>query len=188
MSAAAKTTKATSRTSTPDAIELLTADHQAVKALFKEFEKIKDRDDAEDDKSALVRRICAELAVHAAIEEEIFYPAVREAVDEDDLMDEADVEHANAKELIAQLEAANPGDDHYDAKVTVLGELVDHHVEEEEGEMFPKAKKAIDVAALGVELAERKAELMEDVGELEPAERPPAGKKAQPARGAKRAS
>ena len=113
----------------------------------------------------MVEPICSELTVHTTIEEEIFYPAVREAIDDEDLMDEADVEHASAKELIAQLEAANPGDDQYDAKVTVLGEMIDHHVKEEEGEMFPKARKAdIDSAALGEEMAARKAELKEELG------------------------
>jgi hemerythrin-like domain-containing protein len=107
------------------------------------------------------------LTIHATVEEEIFYPAVREAIDDEDLMDEADVEHANAKNLIAQLEEASPGDDHYDAKVTVLGEMVDHHVKEEEGEIFPKAKKAIDTVSVGAELAERKAELQEEMGMAE---------------------
>jgi hypothetical protein len=94
------------------------------------------------------------------VEEEIFYPAVRAAIDDDDLMDEADVEHAGARELIAQLEDMEPGDDHYDAKVTVLGENVDHHVKEEQDEMFPKARKAkLDLAALGAAMLERKREL-----------------------------
>jgi hemerythrin superfamily protein len=147
-----------------DAIELLTADHKSVKSLFQAFEKIKGREGAQEEKTELVRRICSELTVHTAIEEEIFYPAVREGIDDEDLMDEADVEHAGAKELIAELESASPGDDHYDAKVTVLGEMVDHHVEEEEGEMFPKARKAIDMKELGAELAARKAELLEGLG------------------------
>jgi hypothetical protein len=97
---------------------------------------------------------------HEIPEEEIFYPAVRAAIDDADLMDEADVEHAGAKELIAQLVAMEPGDDHYDAKVTVLGENIDHHVKEEQGEMFPKAKKAkLDLAALGTKILARKKEL-----------------------------
>ena len=86
----------------------------------------------------MVRKICNELTVHAQIEEEIFYPAVRKAIDDGDLMDEALVEHAGAKELISQLEAMDPEDELYDAKVTVLGEQIDHHVKEEEGEMFPR--------------------------------------------------
>jgi hemerythrin superfamily protein len=147
-----------------DAIELLTADHKSVKGLFQAFEKIKGREGADDEKAELVQRICSELTVHATIEEEIFYPAVREAIGDEDLMDEADVEHAGAKDLIAQLESASPGDDHYDAKVTVLGEMIDHHVKEEEGEMFPKARKAIALSEIGAELAARKVELSEELG------------------------
>jgi len=164
-------TSKTNRTTGEDAIALLTADHKAVKALFKQFEALSEQDDADEEKAALVARICDEITIHAQVEEEIFYPAVREAIDDDDLMDEADVEHASAKELIAQLEAANPGDDQYDAKVTVLGEMIDHHVKEEEGEMFPKARKAVDVEALGAELAARKAELAGELGLAEPPKR-----------------
>jgi hemerythrin superfamily protein len=166
-----------------DAIQMLMADHKEVKAMFKEFEALKERDDADDEKADLVERICAALTIHATVEEEIFYPAVREAIDDEDLMDEADVEHASAKDLIAQLESASPGDDHYDAKVTVLGEMIDHHVKEEEGEMFPKARKAIDVDEIGAELAARKAELTE---EMEPPMPPKAtGKKSNATRAAK---
>lgn len=147
-----------------DAITLLTTDHAKVKKLFKEFESLKDDDGTDTDKSALVAQICNELKVHAEIEEEIFYPAVRKAIQDGDLMDEALVEHTGAKELIAQLEDMSPGDALYDAKVTVLGEQIQHHVKEEEGEMFPKAKKAkIDSEALGVQMARRKAELMEEL-------------------------
>jgi hemerythrin-like domain-containing protein len=144
-----------------DAITLLTADHAKVKKLFKEFENLKEEDGSAEDKSALVARICNELKVHTEIEEEIFYPAVRKAIDDSDLMDEALVEHAAAKELIAQLEDMKPDDQQYDAKVIVLGEQIQHHVKEEEDEMFPKAKKAkVDGEALGVQMTERKAELM----------------------------
>jgi hemerythrin superfamily protein len=142
-----------------DAIAMLSADHTKVKALFKEFKNIKDDGD-DDEKSALVEQICAALTVHAELEEEIFYPAVREQIGDEDLMDEAEVEHAGAKDLIAQLESMDPGDDLYDAKVTVLGEQIDHHVKEEEGEMFPKVRKAkVDTASLGAEMAARKQEL-----------------------------
>jgi len=151
--------KSIAKTPTPDAIDLLIADHKSVKALFQTFKKVQDEEGGDNEKADIVRRICSELTVHASIEEEVFYPAVREAIDEQDLMDEADVEHASAKDLIAQLESASPGDDHYDAKVTVLSEMIDHHVKEEEGEMFPKARKAIDVREVGMELAARKAEL-----------------------------
>ena len=147
-----------------DAITLLTADHAKVKKLFKEFDDLKEEDGSAEDKSALVTQICNELKVHAEIEEEIFYPAVRKAIDDGDLMDEALVEHAGAKELIAQLEDMSPDDDLYDAKVTVLGEQIQHHVKEEEGQMFPKAKKAkIDGALLGVQMTERKAKLMAEM-------------------------
>jgi hemerythrin-like domain-containing protein len=135
-----------------------------VKALFKQFEALASKDDADEEKAALVARICDEITIHAQVEEEIFYPAVREAIDDDDLMDEADVEHASAKALIAELEAGSPGDDHFNAKVKVLSEYINHHVKEEEGEMFPKARKAVDTAELGVELAERKNELMTEMG------------------------
>src|SRR5436190_1992523 len=153
----------------PDATELLAADHKSVKALFQAFKKLKEREGADDEKADLVQQICDELTVHATIEEEIFYPAVREGIEDQDLMDEADVEHAGVKDLIAQLESASPDDDHYDAKVTVLGEMVDHHVKEEEGEIFPKARKTIDVHDIGAQLAARKAELAtNDVGAFPP--------------------
>ena len=143
-----------------DAVTLLTADHAKVKKLFKEFADLKEEDGSAEDKSALVTRICTELKVHTEIEEEIFYPAVRKAIDDGGLMDEALVEHAGAKELIAQLEDMSPDDELYDAKVTVLGEQIQHHVKDEEGEMFPKVKKArVDTAALGAEMASRKEEL-----------------------------
>jgi hemerythrin superfamily protein len=143
-----------------DAIALLMADHKKVKKLFADFDKLKD-EGSDEEKSALVEQICNELKVHTTIEEEIFYPAVRKAIEDSDLMDEALVEHAGAKELIAELEDASPEDDLYSAKVTVLGEQIEHHVKEEEGEMFPKAKKAkVDVAALGAAMMKRKAALM----------------------------
>jgi hemerythrin superfamily protein len=153
------------RNNETDAIALLTADHKTVKGLFKEFEQLTKKDDVDEQKAQLVRQICNELTVHAQVEEELFYPAMREAIDDDDLMDEADIEHASAKDLIAQLETLEPGDDHYDARVTVLGEYVDHHVKEEEGEMFAKARKAdVDTAELGAQIAERKEELKAELG------------------------
>jgi hemerythrin superfamily protein len=159
--------KSSSTTTNQDAFALLTADHKRVKSLFKEFESLKDEGE-DDQKATLVETICNELTIHAQIEEEIFYPALRDAIDDEDLMDEADVEHASAKQLIAQLEQLEVGGDHYDATVTVLGEYIDHHVKEEEGEMFSKARKAdIDSASLGEELAIRKAELKEELGILD---------------------
>jgi hemerythrin superfamily protein len=147
-----------------DAIAALMADHKRVKTLFKKFHSLKE-DGSEEEKSELVKQICTELTVHATIEEEIFYPAVREQIEDEDLMDEALVEHAGAKSLIAELEGMEPGDDLYDAKVTVLGEQIEHHVEEEEGEMFKKAKKAkVDTAALGEQMEQRRRELKAEMG------------------------
>ena len=160
-----KSADAKRRNTETDAFALLTADHRTVKGLFKEFEKLSKQDDSNEEKAQLVRQICNELTVHAQVEEEIFYLALREAIDDEDLMDEADIEHASAKDLIAQLEGMEPGDDHYDARVTVLGEYVDHHVKEEEGEMFSKARKAdVDAADLGAQIAERKEELKAELG------------------------
>ena len=160
-----KSADAKRRNNETDAFALLTADHRTVKGLFKEFEKLSKQEDVDEEKAQLVRQICNELTVHAQVEEEIFYPAVREAIDDEDLMDEADIEHASAKDLIAQLEGMQPGDDHYDARVTVLGEYVDHHVKEEEGEMFSKARKAdVDAEDLGVLITERKEELKAELG------------------------
>ena len=149
--------------STNDAIRLLTADHREVKQLFKNFAGIKDQNGAAEKKSEVVRQICAALTIHTQVEEEIFYPAVRQSIDEADVMDEADVEHAGATILVTQLERMNPGDDHYDAMVSVLGEYVDHHIKEEQEEIFPKARKAkVDMAELGARIAQRKAQLGSD--------------------------
>lgn len=145
------------RTVQPDAVALLKEDHKRVDALFKRFAKLEDDGEA---KAALVDEICEELRIHTQVEEEIFYPAVREAIGDDDLMDEADVEHESAKTLMAQLACIKPGDDRYDAKVTVLGEYIRHHVKEEQEEMFPQARAAkVDLKALGAKMAARKQEL-----------------------------
>ena len=156
-----------SKSATPDAIELLTTDHKEVKTLFKQYDQLVESDGSEDEKQALAEQICQMLTVHATIEEDVFYPAAREALGEDaDLVDEADIEHASAKELIAQIEGSSPEDDHFDARVKVLGEYIDHHVKEEEGEMFPKVKKAkLDTAALGTALVARKEELIAALSE-----------------------
>jgi hemerythrin-like domain-containing protein len=145
-----------------DAITLLTSDHAAVKKLFKGYRALVEEEADEPEREQLAKQICRELSVHAQIEEEIFYPAVREELDDDDLMDEAIVEHASAKDLIAQIEGMSAGDELFDAKVIVLGEYIDHHVKEEQDEMFPQArkKKGIDLDALGAELEKRKKELL----------------------------
>jgi len=154
-----KTPRAQQDTGSTDAIELLTQDHRNVKELFEKYENLSDRSTAS--KKKLATQICLELTKHATAEEELFYPAVREASgDNEDLVDEATVEHASAKELIAQILEMEPGDDLYDAKVKVLSEQIEHHVEEEEKEMFPKARKAkLDLAALGEAIAARKEEI-----------------------------
>jgi hemerythrin-like domain-containing protein len=143
----------------PTAIDLLKEDHDKVKKAFKEFEKM-DRSDTETCRQ-LVRSVCDDLRVHTMLEEEIFYPAVREAIDDEDIMNEAAVEHEAAKTLIEQLENMEPDDPNYFATFTVLGEYVMHHVKEEESEMFPQAKKAegLDLAALGEQMRTRKEEL-----------------------------
>lgn len=144
-----------------DAIALLTADHREVSDMFEQFDNLGDR--AKATKEKLKEKICQALIVHTAIEEEIFYPAVRKAhfEDADDMVDEAVVEHAAAKDLIQQLQDMQPDDDLYDAKVKVLGEEIEHHVKEEEEEMFPKARKSgLDMIALGQEMALRKQELL----------------------------
>jgi len=152
-----KRISANKRAKAVDAVALLKEDHQRVDEMFERFEKM--RNDGEQ-KAALVKNICHKLKVHTTVEEEIFYPAMREALRDEDLLDEADIEHASAKALIAQLESMKPGDDHYDAKVTVLGEYIRHHVKEEQKEMFPQARKAkVDLKALGARIAARKAEL-----------------------------
>src|SRR5580698_2276382 len=159
-----ETKQSTDRIQAQDAIAMLTADHKKVKKLFADFDKLKEAG-SDEYKASIVDQICNELKIHTELEEEIFYPAVRKAIDDGDLMDEALVEHAGAKDLIAQLEDASPEDDLYDAKVTVLGEQIDHHVKEEEGDMFPKAKKAkVDTEALGATMLKRKITLMETMG------------------------
>ena len=168
-----------SNSSKPLAIEMLTADHDKVKDLFEQYDDAKEGDD--DDKRALATQICSELKVHAQVEEELFYPWLRDNLGEDDtdLVDEAAVEHQTAKDLIAQIEGAAEVDEMYDAKVKVLGEYIDHHVEEEEGEIFPKVSgMREELDELGQAMMARKTELMAEMGlEAEAGEAPPPGKK-----------
>ena len=141
-----------------DAISLLKADHRQVEAWFSQFSKSKDR----QKKQQLAAHICDALVAHTTIEEEIFYPAFIEATRDKDTHHEAVVEHAGAKTLIAEIRAMSPGDDYYDAKVTVLSEMIKHHVKEEErpGGMFSEAKNSdMDLQALGEQLLGRKQEL-----------------------------
>ncbi|MBA4143251.1 MAG: hemerythrin domain-containing protein [Nitrosospira sp.] len=157
------TTKKTSTQRTKkDAIKLLTEDHAKVKKMFKEYEKLCKKNE-EEGKQELATQICRELTIHAQLEEELFYPAVREAINNDLLMNEAEVEHTSAKDMIAQIQAMNVSDPMYDAKVIVLGEYVNHHIEEEENQMFPKVQKAkMDLEELASEITERKETLMEE--------------------------
>jgi hemerythrin-like domain-containing protein len=157
---------AKSKTKAGAALDMLKEDHDKVKKAFKEFEKL-DREDAET-MQQLVQTVCEELKVHAALEEEIFYPAVREAIDDEDIMNEAQVEHETAKMLIEQLENMGPEDPNYQATFTVLGEYVKHHIKEEEDEMFAEAKKTdLDFEDLGARMRERKTELMGEMQEEE---------------------
>src|ERR1700754_1501865 len=139
----------------PDAIALLKADHKAVQDLFKQFEKTR----SGDRKQALAEKICSELTVHAQIEEEIFYPAARGAIREKDLIAEATVEHQSAKDLIAPIESGRSGE-MGEANVKVLGEYINHHVKEEQNELYPQVKRTkVDLKALGEQMQARKMEL-----------------------------
>jgi len=139
------------------AIDLLEEDHREVEEFFGEYEKLEDA----SDKQQLALKICMALQVHTTIEEEIFYPAAREAIEKPELIDEAIVEHASAKQLIAEIEDMEPAEELYDAKVKVLQEQVLHHVEEEESELFPQIEASeLDLEALGKKMAERKAALL----------------------------
>ena len=141
-----------------DAIALLKSDHEAVSHLFAEYEKTR----SVANKKALVAQICTALSVHAQVEEEIFYPAVKVALKDKLLVPEATVEHAGVKDLIAQLKGVEPDGEMFDAKVKVLSEYVKHHVKEEQNEMFPKAKAAsLDMVELGARMAARTADLMD---------------------------
>ena len=139
-----------------NAISLLEADHQAVSTLFKKYEKATDK----ADKKALVSKICMELSVHAQVEEEIFYPQFTKALNDEELVPEAIVEHKTLKDLIDEVEGKDPSGEMFDAKIKVMSEYVQHHVKEEEGEMFPKAKKStMDLEKIGAEIIARKSEL-----------------------------
>ena len=161
-------TRKTARKSTKpdmDAIQLLKADHRQVEDWFEEFEKSR----SDDKKEKLAHKICTALTVHTQIEEEIFYPAYLEATGDEEMHDEAHVEHQGAKNLISEIEMGKPGENMWEAKVTVLSEMIKHHVHEEEMRdgMFAKAKKSsMDLDEIGLRLAARKKELMKDAGKL----------------------
>lgn len=147
-----------------DAVQLLKDDHREVKRMFKDYDRLVQGEADPAAKQALAEKICMSLKAHTAIEEEIFYPAVREALEDDDMMDEAEVEHDSAKELIVQIEGMSPQEDLYDAKVKVLGEYIDHHVQEEESEMFPRVREAdLDLQSMGDQMESRKDQLMREM-------------------------
>lgn len=145
-----------------NALVFLRADHEAVIDLFKKFENTR----SDEKKQKLADKICKELTAHTTIEEEIFYPAIREAravKDTDDMLDEADVEHDGAKKLIADIQANQAGAELFDAQIKVLSEYIKHHVKEEYATIFPAARKSeIDLKAIGLQLAERKQELLSE--------------------------
>src|SRR6187399_1782874 len=159
-----------------DAIALLKADHRQVEKWFKEFEKAR----TDGRKLELATDICNALKVHTTIEEEIFYPAFLDATEDKDLHHEAEIEHDGAKNLIAEIEASSPDDDYFEAKVSVLSEMIKHHVKEEEGPggMFSKSRESgMDLDLLGEQLAARKAELE---GESDDLDEPPSGERKDP--------
>jgi hemerythrin superfamily protein len=160
MAIAETKTSTKSKKPAPAAVEataLLRADHKQVSALFAEYEATQ----SPAKKKRIVAAICTELTVHAQVEEEIFYPAFKQALGDKQLVPEATVEHASLKALIAQVEGIEPDGEMFDAKIKVLSEFVKHHVKEEQNEMFPMAKdSALDLDALGAQIATRKAELI----------------------------
>lgn len=165
--------KSRSKSGEHDAIELLLEDHKNVNKLFKDFEKA-DREDTEA-LQQLVSTACRELQIHSMLEKELFYPAVRDQIEKDedeDMLNEADVEHQVVDQLIETLEAMEADDAMYPAYFTVLSEYVQHHVKEEEKEMFPRVKKlkGLDLDALGEEMMQRRHELAAELGSEEDAE------------------
>ena len=182
----ARSTQTRSSDSPQDAIALLKQDHKLVSQLFDEFEKADD-----EEQSAIAQRVCQLLTVHATIEEEILYPAAKQAFEDEedeDMVNEAEVEHGSAKELIAKIEGMSDGDEHFKATVTVLGEYIKHHVKEEENELFPQLKKTeLDLKELGSRLADRKFALMEQMG-IEEAEAPQPRKRSASGRAARGAA
>ena|SRR5215471_14964540 len=158
--------KRTLGTKDHDAIAFLSSQHREVEELFKQFEKLGE-DGSLDEKEPIVRTACEKLSVHAIIEEEIFYPAAREVPSVDELLNEAEVEHATARDLIAQLDSMDAGDELFSATFTVLSEYIKHHVKEEEGELFPKLRRSgLDLDQLGEALAAHAEELTATEAEM----------------------
>lgn len=175
---ATRTTTATSSRSASRAasadrtrvLDELKADHQRVKKAYKEFQKLDVEQDGERCEE-IVRQVCAELSVHAALEEELLYPAAHGQIADEDLVDEAEVEHESVHTLVDQLKAMSVGDEKFAARFTVLCEYVNHHVKEEENEMFPQLEKAkLDWTSIATAMDSRRQELMAQEGLLEEAE------------------
>lgn len=149
---------------TLDALDLLRADHDKVRQLFREFDSLRDVDDEDERKAELVDEIVYELTIHTMIEEEIFYPAVRMALGDDDMLDEAESDHAGARELMLQLEDLYPGDEHFETTVTVLAEEVADHIDREEADLFNAVRNCgIDLEGMCGQLIARKDALDEDL-------------------------
>lgn len=147
-----------------DAISLLRSEHRKVKALFEAYEQKKESASPAE-KFEIAKKVCGDLLIHMAIEEGVFYPAVRRGMDDEEIVNEAQVEHDGAKKLIIELGELKPDDPMFDAKITVLSEQIDHHVDEEEKSMFPKALASkIDIDALGRELLEARTDMRRRLG------------------------
>ena len=158
----ATTASTASQESSADALQLLIAEHREVKAMFQQYQKLAEAGGKGDERMLLASQICVALTLHTELEEEILYPAAREVLTRDeDIVDEAYVEHAGAKNLISQLKTMTSDQPLFDAKVKVLGEYIDHHVKEEETEFFPKLRQTpLDLEAMGEQMAQRKKQLM----------------------------
>ena len=150
-----------------DAVDLLQDDHRDVKGLFATFKSLCQRDSAQVEKAAVAGAICMSLSIHAQLEDELFYPAMREATGDDDVLDEAEVEHLGAKDQIARISAMKPGDSLFDARVSVLCAIVERHLKAEEGEIFPVARaSSIDLLELGARMQARKSALLAEYKDL----------------------
>jgi hemerythrin superfamily protein len=147
-----------------DALALLAADHREVAQLFEEYADLAEADGSDADRRALVAEICLQLTVHARLEEEMFYPAVRQSLGENELVEEAEAEHRGIEEAMDDLRAMDPSDEGYDDRVDVLRESVEHHAAEEEGSMFPMVLDSpLDIERLGEQMAARREELLAQV-------------------------
>jgi len=153
---------AASHDTSRDILQLLAAEHREVKAMFQHYHQLAEAGGKGEDRMLLASQICVALTLHAQVEEEILYPAARTALAHDaDLVDEAYVEHASAKSLVAQIKTMTSDQPLFDARVKVLSEYVGHHVREEENELFPKLRKAaLDLQAMGAHMAQRRQQLM----------------------------